>query len=229
MPFVPDPKLRTAHPRSRPKWHAAAGGDRWMPVPSRESTEPRTARFVCRCARISIIAAALERPHLRGWGGPQGKGSELRPWRNSAPTERLLIGTASRLAFLEARHDPQGSYRIRGGGDDPTICRWRPGAAEGACKDHRHAASILLSDEKQIRVKAFVKHLERMGKEAAPPTKTENTFTIGMTVPSSIVLFALPEDAATDVPKVTSYQFFVAEKGIIAVDLSTRRVVQVIG
>ena len=57
-------------------------------------------------------------------------------------------------------------------------------------------ASILLSDEKQIRIKAFVKHLERMGKEAAPPTKTEDTFTVGMTVPSSIVLFALPEDAA---------------------------------
>ena len=88
--------------------------------------------------------------------------------------------------------------------------------------------STSLSDAKQIRIKAFVKHLERMGKEAGPPTKTEDTFTVGMTVPSSIVLFALPEDAVTDVPQVTSYRFFVAANGIIVVDLSTRGVVQVI-
>ena len=85
-----------------------------------------------------------------------------------------------------------------------------------------------LSDTKQIRIKAFVKHLERMGKEAGPPTKTEDIFTVGMTVPSSVVLFALPEDAVTDVPQVTSYRFFVAQNEIIVVDLSTRGVVQVI-
>ena len=89
-------------------------------------------------------------------------------------------------------------------------------------------ASTSLSSEKQIRIKAFVQHLARMGKEAAPPARTEDSFTVGMTVPSSIVLFALPEDAATDVPQVTSYRFFVAENGIIVVDPSTRRVVQVI-
>jgi hypothetical protein len=89
-------------------------------------------------------------------------------------------------------------------------------------------ASTSLSSEKQIRIKAFVQHLARMGKEAAPPARTEDSFTVGMTVPSSIVLFALPEDAATDVPQVTSYRFFVAENGIIVVDPNTRRVVQVI-
>jgi hypothetical protein len=89
-------------------------------------------------------------------------------------------------------------------------------------------ASTSLSGEKQVRTKAFVQHLERMGKEAASPAKTEDSFAVGMTVPSSIVLFALPEDAATDVPQVTSYRFFVAENGIIVIDPSTRRVVQVI-
>jgi hypothetical protein len=89
-------------------------------------------------------------------------------------------------------------------------------------------ASTSLSGEKQVRIRAFVQHLERMGKEAAPPAKTEDKFAVGMTVPSSIVLFALPEDTATDVPQVTSYRFFVAENGIIVVDPSTRRVVQVI-
>jgi hypothetical protein len=89
-------------------------------------------------------------------------------------------------------------------------------------------ASTSLSGEKQVRIRAFVQHLERMGKEAAPPAKTEDKFAVGMTVPSSIVLFALPEDTATDVPQVTSYRFFVAENGIIVIDPSTRRVVQVI-
>ena len=89
-------------------------------------------------------------------------------------------------------------------------------------------ASTSLSGEKQVRIRAFVQHLERMGKEAAPLAKTEDSFAVGMTVPSSIVLFALPEDTATDVPQVTSYRFFVAENGIIVIDPSTRRVVQVI-
>jgi hypothetical protein len=89
-------------------------------------------------------------------------------------------------------------------------------------------ASTSLSGEKQVRIRAFVQYLERMGKEAAPPAKTEDKFAVGMTVPSSIVLFALPEDTATDVPQVTSYRFFVAENGIIVIDPSTRRVVQVI-
>jgi hypothetical protein len=89
-------------------------------------------------------------------------------------------------------------------------------------------ASTSLSGEKQVRIRAFLQHLERMGKEAAPPAKTEDKFAVGMTVPSSIVLFALPEDTATDVPQVTSYRFFVAENGIIVIDPSTRRVVQVI-
>ena len=131
------------------------------------------------------------------------------------------VGLAFQIGIAVTAYPPE-IHASRSGNAGPS------GATESASKDRRPHRLTSLSDTKQIRIKAFVKHLERMGKEAGPPTKTEDTFTVGMTVPSSIVLFALPEDAVTDVPQVTSYRFFVAENGIIVVDLSTRGVVQVI-
>jgi hypothetical protein len=87
--------------------------------------------------------------------------------------------------------------------------------------------STELSAEKQERVREFVRQHARI--KGAEPLKTEDgTFTPGMQVPSAIALTALPEDRTTEVPQVTTYQFFLAANGIVMVDPTTRRVVQVI-
>jgi hypothetical protein len=87
--------------------------------------------------------------------------------------------------------------------------------------------STRLSAEKQRRIQAFIVQQAKL-KDNEPLKTEDGNFTPGMTVPDSIALSGLPEDRATEVPQVTSYQFFLAGNGIVVVDPATRVVVQVI-
>lgn len=51
---------------------------------------------------------------------------------------------------------------------------------------------------------------------------------IGAVVPDTVTLYALPEDAVTEVPTVTSYRFAVIGDRIVAVNPINRTVVQFI-
>jgi len=87
--------------------------------------------------------------------------------------------------------------------------------------------STQLSPEKQRRIRDFVGQQAKL-KDNEPLKTEDRAFTPGMAVPSSIGLAGLPEDRATEVPQVTTYQFFLASNGIVLVDPATRVVVQVI-
>jgi hypothetical protein len=87
--------------------------------------------------------------------------------------------------------------------------------------------STTLSLEKQQRVKEFIQQHDRL-KGTEPLPRAAETFDPGMPVPEQIELVALPEDRTTEVPQVTTYQFFLAANGIVVVDPASRRVVQVI-
>ena len=88
-------------------------------------------------------------------------------------------------------------------------------------------SSTTLSPDKQQRVKEFIRQQDQL-KGTEPLPRSAETFTTGMTVPESIPLVALPEDRTTEVPQVTTYQFFLAANGIVVVDPTLRQVVQVI-
>lgn len=88
-------------------------------------------------------------------------------------------------------------------------------------------SSTTLSPDKQQRVKDFIRQHDQL-KGTEPLRRSDETFTTGMTVPGSIALVALPEDRTTEVPQVTTYQFFLAANGIVMVDPTSRQVVQVI-
>jgi hypothetical protein len=102
-----------------------------------------------------------------------------------------------------------------------------PAQSEVKTKTIDTTQSTSLSPEKQARIKEFVRQQDRM-KEAGQLPKSEQSFTVGAVVPSSIELVALPEDASTEVPQVTSYRFFLAANGIVMVDPESRKVIQVI-
>jgi hypothetical protein len=87
--------------------------------------------------------------------------------------------------------------------------------------------STSLSPEKQERVKEFIRRHDQL-KGTDPLPRSQETFTPGAKVPDSIALVALPEDRTTEVPQVTTYQFFLAANGIVVVDPNSRQVVQVI-
>jgi hypothetical protein len=88
--------------------------------------------------------------------------------------------------------------------------------------------STLLSSQKQALIRSYVGQVERMTKGEVKLTKADESFTVGAPIPSSVELFAMPQDGFGDVPSVTSYRFFLAGNGIVVVNPDTRQVVQVI-
>ena len=61
-----------------------------------------------------------------------------------------------------------------------------------------------------------------------PLPHSADEFLSGKTVPPSIDLIVLPQDAITEVPKTSSYRFVLMRDGIAVVDPATRMVLQVI-
>ena len=81
---------------------------------------------------------------------------------------------------------------------------------------------VLLPPEKQALVREHVK------RSAIPTAQIGMPVSVGITLPETIELFALPQDAVTEVPKVTSYKFLVTGDAIAVVDPGSRKVVQLI-
>ena len=85
---------------------------------------------------------------------------------------------------------------------------------------------VPLSQARQREIKASIANSER-GLTSALPRATDE-FPVGRTVPPSVDLIALPEDAIGEVPTTSSYRFVLMREGIAVVDPATRLVVQVI-
>lgn len=80
----------------------------------------------------------------------------------------------------------------------------------------------LLEPDKQAKVREQVRRSDIAAAKLAEPAA------IGMTVPASVALYALPEDSVTELPKITAYRFFVAGDRIAIVEPTARRVIQLI-
>jgi hypothetical protein len=78
---------------------------------------------------------------------------------------------------------------------------------------------VLLEPAKQARIREDVKM-----RAPAPQAAVQ----VGATVPTSVSLYALPEDSVTELPQVTTYRFFLAGDSIAIVDPASRTVVQLI-
>ena len=81
---------------------------------------------------------------------------------------------------------------------------------------------VPLPPEKQALVK------EHIARNNVPATDIGAPVTIGMTLPDTVELFALPQDTVTEVPKVTSYKFLVTGTTIAVIDPDSRKVIQII-
>jgi hypothetical protein len=80
----------------------------------------------------------------------------------------------------------------------------------------------LLAPDKQAKIRDQAARSKLQAAELPRPAE------IGMTVPSSVALHALPEDSVTELPTVTAYHYFVAGERIAIVDPVSRRIVQLI-
>ena len=100
----------------------------------------------------------------------------------------------------------------------PAVAQSTPDAGRPVVPD----SAPLLAPDKQARIRDQVARSKL--ESAMLPRPAE----VGMTVPASVALHALPEDSVTELPTVTAYHFFVAGERIAIVDPSTRRVVQLI-
>jgi hypothetical protein len=80
----------------------------------------------------------------------------------------------------------------------------------------------LLEPDKQAMVR------EQVTRTNLQPAKLSEPAKIGMVVPKSVPLQSLPEDAVTEVPKVTAYSFFVAGDRIAIVEPASRRIIQLL-
>ncbi len=83
-------------------------------------------------------------------------------------------------------------------------------------------APVPLPAEKQAIVKEHVKRNDMPVANIGAPV------TVGMTLPETVELFALPQDTVTEVPKVTSYKFLITADTIAVVDPESRKVIQII-
>ena len=81
---------------------------------------------------------------------------------------------------------------------------------------------------KQSEIKASILGSERGLRWGEPLPHSADEFVAGMTVPPSIDLIVLPQDAITEVPITSSYRFVLMRDGIAVVDPATRTVLQVI-
>jgi hypothetical protein len=81
---------------------------------------------------------------------------------------------------------------------------------------------VLLPPEKQAMVKEYVTRTK------VPLPKFDDPVTLGMTLPSTVELFGLPQDTMTETPAVTRYRFVVAGDIIAVVEPESLTVIQVI-
>ena len=81
---------------------------------------------------------------------------------------------------------------------------------------------VPLPPEKQALVKEHVK------RSNVPATNLGTPVSVGTTLPETVALFALPQDAVTEVPQVTSYKFLVTGDTIAVIDPGSRKVIQLI-
>jgi Protein of unknown function (DUF1236) len=81
---------------------------------------------------------------------------------------------------------------------------------------------VQLPPDKQALIRDHVRRSNLPADELGAPVA------VGMTVPPSVELLALPQDSATEVPTVTSYRFLIAGDVIAVVEPETRKVIQLI-
>jgi hypothetical protein len=81
---------------------------------------------------------------------------------------------------------------------------------------------VPLPAEKQAIVKEHIK------RNKVPTTNIDAPVTVGMTVPETVELFALPQDTVTELPTLTSYKFLITGNAIAVVDPDSRKVIQII-
>ena len=83
-------------------------------------------------------------------------------------------------------------------------------------------APVPLPPEKQAIVKEHVR------RNNVPAANLDGPVTVGVTLPETVELFALPQDTVTEVPTVTRYKFLSTSNVIAVVDPETRKVIQII-
>jgi hypothetical protein len=105
-----------------------------------------------------------------------------------------------------------------------------PAAAQTQSPPGEVAATgtVPLSAEKQLEIKTAVARYGRALRPGQDLPRTSEKLTVGATVPSSIDLITLPQDAVTDTPTTTSYRFVLMREAIAVVDPESRKVVQII-
>jgi hypothetical protein len=87
---------------------------------------------------------------------------------------------------------------------------------------------ITFSASKQKEIKASIAGSERGLRVGAQLPRLQEELALGMTVPWTVDLIALPQDAITEIPTTSSYRFVLTGDRIAVVDPSTRTVVQII-
>lgn len=81
---------------------------------------------------------------------------------------------------------------------------------------------VLLAPDKQAKIR------DQVARSKLESAMLPGPASVGMAVPTSVALHALPEDSVTELPTVTAYHYFVAGGRIAIVDPVSRRVVQLI-
>ena len=81
---------------------------------------------------------------------------------------------------------------------------------------------VALSPEKQSMIRDHVRQSNFPAANLSEPARVD------MVVPPEVDLIVLPQDAGTEVPTTTSYQFMVASDVIAVVEPESRKVIQLI-
>jgi hypothetical protein len=85
-----------------------------------------------------------------------------------------------------------------------------------------------LSAEKQLEIKTSIARYSRALRPGQDLPKVSDKLAVGATVPASMQLIVLPQDAVTETPTTTSYRFVLMGNSIAVVDPETRKVLQII-
>lgn len=99
---------------------------------------------------------------------------------------------------------------------------WAVAAAAQTTGVPVETSPVPLPAEKQAIVKEHIK------RNKVPTTNIDAPVTVGMTVPETVELFALPQDTVTELPTLTSYKFLITGSTIAVVDPDSRKVIQII-
>jgi hypothetical protein len=87
---------------------------------------------------------------------------------------------------------------------------------------------VTLSPNKQREIKASIAGSARGLRPSEQLPRVADELGLGTIVPPSVELIALPQDAFTEIPSISSYRFVLMDDGVAVVDPATRVVVQVI-